>query len=83
MASKFGVLACLTCGEYVRSTMNDSIEQFEIHMCCDVSPDEKRQKLQKLRKVIDGEINAIIPTPPPLPAPLPSQTPSLPATRGE
>lgn len=62
MASKFGVCCCLTCGEYLRSTMNDTIEQFEMHMCSIEPPQEKKQKLLDLRKVIDGEIAKITET---------------------
>lgn len=81
MASKYGVLACLTCGEFVRSTMNETIQQFEMHMCCgQTTTDEKRSKLLQLRNVIDKEIAKMAqvlpsnvpkpPPPPPLLAPL-------------
>lgn len=76
MASKYGVFGCLTCGEYFRSTLNDSVEQIEMHMCFDGTPMEKGQQLLKLREIIDGEIAKIStinpqtlqsapPTPPP------------------
>lgn len=83
MASKFGVIACLACGEYVRSTMIDSIEQFEMHMCCFGSADETRQKLLNLRDVVDEEIAKITHTSQLLPVPvappkLPAATPFVP-----
>lgn len=53
--------------------MNDSIEQFEMHMCCGSTSIEKKQNLLKLREVVDAEIAKIakiaeIPPPPPLPS---------------
>lgn len=86
MSSKFGLFGCLTCGEFLRSTMIDSIEQFEMHMCCIENSDEKRQNLLKLREVLDAEIKKIPPTPmtaakpappPPPPPPFFMSQPSL------
>lgn len=81
MASKLSVLGCLKCGEFVRSTMNDSIEQFEMHMCCETTLDEKRMKLLHLRDVINQEITNLGPPPPPLAShesPLPSVSSKIP-----
>lgn len=82
MESKFSVFGCLTCGEYLRSPMIESMVQIEMHMCNDEHLGEKRQKLMKLREIIDEEIGKInvpeIPPPPPMPlieipkTPLPS-----------
>lgn len=81
MSSKFGVFGCLTCGEYVRSTMNDSIELFEMHMCCDTTPERKLERFLKLREVVDTEIAKVTQSsqapPPPPPPPLPPAPSSL------
>lgn len=81
MTSKFAVLACLTCGEYIRSTMIDSIEQFEIHICCITTTEQKLEKLLKLRDVVDSEIAKLTPQTspgstrrPPTAPPMPTQT---------
>lgn len=71
MPSKYYLLCCLSCGEYVTSIMHDSIEQFEIHMCLgSTTPLEKRQKLLQLREAVNTEIAKSGPPPPP---PMPSQ----------
>lgn len=91
MASKFVVLGCLMCGEYIKGTLIDSMEQFEMHMCCISSPNDKKpskkQNLLKLRGMIDEEIAKITQTvpgtlhlpskPPPLPPTLPPMPPTL------
>lgn len=81
MASKFGVFGCLTCGEYVRGTMNDSIEQFEIHMCSDTTSEEKIKKFMKLREVLDAEIAKITKAPVPAPKPPTPPPPPTPPTQ--
>lgn len=63
MESKLSVFGCLTCGEYFKGPILESITHFEMHMCCDETLVGKWQKLLELRKIIDGEIEKITPTP--------------------
>ena len=91
MSSKLYILGCVRCGEFTKGIMNDSIEQFEMHMCREKDLDKKKQKLLKLREAVDVEIaktnemvstKAAAPPPPPppppaLPAPLAPKMPSL------
>lgn len=71
MASKYYVFGCLTCGEYFRCPLEDSVKIIEMHMCDGEKLGEKREKLLKLREMIDNEIDLIpsIPKPPKLPSP--------------
>lgn len=59
-----------------------SIEQFEIHMCCGATAEEKKERFLELRDVLDAEMAKLTPqtssatkrppTPPPMP-PMPNQ----------
>lgn len=83
MTSMLGTFCCFDCGEFAKATLYDINEESEIHMCNVTQLKDKKQKLLKLRDMIDEEIAKCGPqsTAPPLLPPLPSLPDSQPTSK--